>query len=176
METGVVEAIYEDAVGLVGRINGGLVRASAEQGERDADDDALLVGAWTDLDHIVSGGVIDCGLDTGITPAGAGGVDAMSGSNSREGERCRQRNSPTSERQKSQTNGERGHGHLLCECSDSVITSGGSQGVKSSRVKSSRRLPGSLFEELAESTVLSSLSTMSQVSPVWFRYLIGPSV
>ncbi len=93
-----IEAIDEHAVGLVGRVNGRFVRASAEQGERDTNHDTLLVGAGTHFDHIISGGVIDCRLDTGITPAGAAGVDAESGGNSWERECCR-------EREKSQTSG-----------------------------------------------------------------------
>jgi hypothetical protein len=74
--------------------------------------------------------VIDCGLDTGITPAGAGGVDAMSGSNSREGDRCRKRSGPPA-KDRNRRRMANVDMVISCECSDSVITSGGSQRVKS---------------------------------------------
>src|ERR1700686_4923308 len=108
-----VEAIDQDAVGLVGRIDGGLARARADQRERYADHNALLVGARTDVDHILGLGVVDRGLNGGITPAGAGRVDAKLGSNRREGNRGCKYGRPPGEGQKPQQNGESEHGSLL---------------------------------------------------------------
>src|SRR5450755_4819678 len=60
-QTGMVVAIDQHAVALIGRVNGGLLRAGSEQGERATDDDALLVGAGCHVDHVVRVGSIDGG-------------------------------------------------------------------------------------------------------------------